>query len=71
MNKVSPKSLLHSKWTKVNITNKEKHFAIIQVDYDEEQRVEQCIIQAVINNNEYTINWRDLRDPKQWKLGWQ
>ncbi|MCG7531370.1 TIGR02450 family Trp-rich protein [Psychrobium sp. MM17-31] len=71
MNKVSPKSLLHSKWTKVNITNKEKHFAIIQVDYDEEQRVEQCIIQAVINNNEYAINWRDLKDPKQWKLGWQ
>ncbi|MGB0835579.1 MAG: TIGR02450 family Trp-rich protein [Psychrobium sp.] len=71
MNKVSPKSLLHSKWTKVNITNKEKHFAIIQVDYDEEQRVEQCIIQAVINNNEYAINWRDLKDPKQWKLGWK
>ncbi len=71
MNKISPKSLLHSKWTKVSITNKEKHFAVTKVNYDEEQRIEECIIQAVINNNEYSINWRDLKDPQQWKLGWQ
>ena len=71
MNKISPKTLLHSKWTKVSITNKEKHFAVIKVSYDEEQRIEECIIQAVINNNEYNINWRDLKDPQQWKLGWQ
>ena len=71
MNKISPKSLLHSKWTKINVTNKEKHFAIIKVSYDEEQRIEECIIQAVINNNEYSINWRDLKNPQQWKLGWQ
>lgn len=71
MNKISPKSLLHSKWTKINVINKEKHFAIIKVSYDEEQRIEECIIQAVINNNEYSINWRDLKNPQQWKLGWQ
>lgn len=71
MNKVSPKSLLHSKWTKMSITNKEKHFAITKVTYDEEQRVVDCITQAVINQHEYAINWRDLKDPKQWKLGWQ
>ncbi|OIQ46764.1 MAG: hypothetical protein BM565_10110 [Gammaproteobacteria bacterium MedPE] len=71
MNKISPKTLLHSKWTKVSITNKEKHFAVTKVNYDEEQRIEECIIQAVINNNEYSINWRDLKDPQQWKLGWQ
>ncbi|WP_435275868.1 TIGR02450 family Trp-rich protein [Psychrobium sp. nBUS_13] len=71
MNKISPKSLLHSKWTKVSIINKEKHFAVTKVSYDEEQRIEECIIQAVINNNEYNINWRDLKDPQQWKLGWQ
>ena len=71
MNKISPKSLLHSKWTKICVINKEKHFAIIKVSYDEEQRIEECIIQAVINNNEYSINWRDLKNPQQWKLGWQ
>lgn len=71
MNKISPKSLLHSKWTKINITSKEKHFIISKVSYDEEQRVEECIIEAVINHQEYTINWRELKDPKQWKIGWK
>lgn len=71
MNNVSPKSLLHSKWTKVTVSNKEKHFAIISVTYDEEQRVETCIIQAVLNRREYAIDWRDLKDSTQWKIGWQ
>ncbi|GAA0822956.1 TIGR02450 family Trp-rich protein [Colwellia sp. D2M02] len=71
MNKVSPKSLLNSKWTKVEVINKEKHFIITAVEFDEEQRVSECIIEAVINNNEYSINWRDLKNPQLWKIGWQ
>lgn len=71
MNKVSPKALLHSKWTKVNVENKEKHFVITTLTFDEEQRVSHCVIEAVINHNEYDINWRDLKDSSQWKLGWQ
>lgn len=71
MNKVSPKALLHSKWTKLKIENKEKHFVINKVTFDEEQRIVECIIEAVINNNEYAINWRDLKNSKQWKIGWQ
>ena len=71
MNKVSPKSLLHSKWTKVEVHKKEKHFVITQVKYDEQQRVSHCLIEAVLNHNEYAINWRDLKNSAQWKLGWQ
>ncbi|TRX56381.1 TIGR02450 family Trp-rich protein [Thalassomonas sp. M1454] len=71
MNLVSPKKLLHSKWTKVDVLNKEKHFSIIDVEYNDEQKVLKCIIRAEINNNEYDINWRILKDPKQWKIGWQ
>ncbi len=71
MNKVSPKALLHSKWTKIDITNKEKHFIITTVKFDDDQRVSQCLIEAVINNNEYSINWRDLKNPQLWKIGWQ
>jgi len=70
-NKVSPKALLHSKWTSVQVCNREKHFIIVDVEYDEDQRVEQCIIEAVINNNSYHINWRDLKNPAIWKQGWQ
>ncbi|MDA8621411.1 TIGR02450 family Trp-rich protein [Psychrosphaera sp.] len=71
MNKISPKSLLHSKWTKVNIENKEKHFVITEVEFDEDQRVTKCIIEAAMTNNEYELNWRELKEPKQWKVGWQ
>ncbi|PKF61683.1 TIGR02450 family Trp-rich protein [Psychromonas sp. psych-6C06] len=70
MNRVSPKALLHSKWTKTTVTNKEKHFVITSVTFDEQQVVIECLIEAVINNNEYAINWRDLKDSQQWRLGW-
>ena len=71
MNKVSPKSLLQSKWTKVEIDNKEKHFVITKITVDEHQSITECIIEAVISHNEYVINWRDLKNSKAWKIGWQ
>lgn len=71
MNQVSPKTLLNSKWTKTAVSNREKHFAIIEVERDENNKVLSCIIQAVINNNEYDIDWRELKDSKKWRQGWQ
>jgi tryptophan-rich hypothetical protein len=71
MNRVSPKALLHSKWTKIMIKNKEKHFIITKVTFDEDQAVIECIIEAVISKNDYKINWRDLKDSTLWKIGWQ
>lgn len=71
MNKVMPKKLLNSKWTKMVVKNKEKHFIITEVEFDETQKVEHCLIQAVINHNDYAIDWRDLKDPQQWKAGWK
>jgi len=71
MNKISPKALLHSKWTKIYVNNKEKHFLITKVKVDEDQRIIECIIEAVISHNEYAINWRDLKNSLHWKIGWQ
>jgi tryptophan-rich hypothetical protein len=71
MNKVTPKALLNSKWTKTNVVNKEKHFIITQVDFDEEQKVTNCIIEAVMTHNEYAIDWRDLKISEQWRIGWK
>jgi len=71
VNKINPKALLGSKFTKVNITQKEKHFDVIKVTFDEDQRVELCVIQAVFTQNEYTIDWRELKDSLQWKVGWR
>lgn len=71
MNKVSPKALMRSKWSKVNVENKEKHFIITHVKFDEQQNVVKCVIEAVINKREYALDWRELKDSNQWKMGWQ
>lgn len=71
INKVSPKALLKSKWTKVDVTKKEKHFLIKVVKYDEHQKVVKCVIEAVMTKNEYTIDWRELKNSNTWLIGWQ
>ena len=70
MNKVNPKSLFYSKWTKLDVINKEKHFVITTVNFDDDKNVTECVIEAVINNKEYEINWRDLKNSELWRLGW-
>ncbi|MCZ4338559.1 TIGR02450 family Trp-rich protein [Shewanella colwelliana] len=71
MNKVNPKKLLHSKWTKVMPTNREKHFMLVEVEVDEDQNVLNCTIEAVMTGNQYPIEWRSLKDSEVWRMGWQ
>lgn len=71
MNKINPKTLLNSKWTSVNIVNKEKHFTVTKVAFNEKQQVADCVIEAVMTKNEYAINWRDLKSEKLWTIGWK
>jgi tryptophan-rich hypothetical protein len=71
MNQINPKALINSKWTKVDVVNKEKHFVITKVDFDEEQKVTGCVIEAVMTHNEYAIDWRDLKMSESWKIGWK
>ena len=69
--KLSPKKLLHSKWTAVNPVKKQKHFMIVDVEFDENNIVIHCEIQAIMSKQNTSINWRDLKDDKQWLQGWQ
>lgn len=71
MNKINPKKLLNSKWTAVTAVNKEKHFIIIDVEYDENANVVLCVIEAVMNKRQRSIEWRDLNDASQWLTGWK
>jgi tryptophan-rich hypothetical protein len=71
MNQVNPKALINSKWTKVDVVNKEKHFVITKVDFDEEKKVTDCVIEAVMTHNEYAIDWRDLKISESWVIGWK
>ena len=70
MARVSPKKLLLSKWTRVHPLNREKHFLINDVEYDEDGNVILCIIEAIINKREYAIDWRELNDDAVWQAGW-
>jgi tryptophan-rich hypothetical protein len=62
---------MNSKWTAVSPINKEKHFTIIEVEYDEDGMVIACLIEAIMSKRSAHINWRDLKNPKQWILGWK
>lgn len=71
MNRIHPKKLMHSKWTAVKPKNKEKHFMITAVEFDEEGLVVECVIEAVMSKNEYNIEWRELNNTECWAQGWK
>lgn len=70
MNTLNPKKLLNSKWTAVKPINKEKHFVVTEVEYDEDGRVIHCLIEAVLTRRASTIDWRSLKDGDRWLNGW-
>jgi tryptophan-rich hypothetical protein len=70
-NPINPKKLLNSKWTAMQPVNKQKHFMITAVEFDEEQNVVSCTIQALMDKHESAIDWRDLKDKKKWVQGWK
>ncbi|EGG93033.1 hypothetical protein IMCC1989_1803 [gamma proteobacterium IMCC1989] len=71
MNKINPKKLHHSKWTAVTPVNKEKHFLVTGVDFDEEGEVIACEIEAVISRRAISIQWQELTDDTYWLFGWK
>ena len=71
MNQINPKKLLNSKWTKVEPTNKEKHFLISELKYDENELISDCLIEAIISKNNESIDWNELKDSNQWQQGWK
>lgn len=71
MNQVSPKKLLHSKWTAVLPQNREKHFMVTEVEFDDDARITLCVIQAVLTNRETVIDWKALKQSENWLPGWK
>ena len=69
--RINPKKLLHSKWTAVSPKNKEKHFLVTEVDFDEEGLIERCLIEAVMTKRSEEIDWQSLKDATQWRMGWK
>jgi tryptophan-rich hypothetical protein len=69
---LSPKKLLHTKWTAADPRNREKHFLVTKVI---EPRVpgapiEFVEVEAVYTKRASVIRWRELQDPSVWRQGW-
>ncbi len=71
MNNIHTKKLLNSKWTAVTPHNREKHFLITSMEYDDDSNVIACEIEAVMIKRTQQIDWRDLKDSSLWLSGWQ
>lgn len=71
MNRINPAKLQGSKWTAVTPANKEKHFLVTQVTFDQKGIVTDCELEAVISGRTYRIDWQSLRDNNNWIVGWK
>ncbi|WP_185233792.1 TIGR02450 family Trp-rich protein [Teredinibacter franksiae] len=71
MNKIHSKKLLGSKWTATIPSNKEKHFIVSEVEFDDEGLVVSCSIEAVMSKQSMLINWHELKNDGNWIHGWK
>jgi tryptophan-rich hypothetical protein len=71
VNTINPRKLLNSKWTAVSPTNKEKHFLVTEVEFNEEGQLVRCLIEAVMSNRTAPIQWHELEDTNKWLHGWK
>ena len=71
MNNINPKKLLNSKWTATQPSNKEKHFLITELKFNDEGEVIHCLLEAIMSKRSQTIDWKVLKNQLQWLQGWQ
>nr|WP_152809103.1 TIGR02450 family Trp-rich protein [Ostreibacterium oceani] len=71
INQINPNKLLNSKWTAVTPINKEKHFLVSDIEFNEAGAVVSCCIEAVISKRVMPINWQDLQNESLWIYGWK
>ena len=71
MNKINPRKLLGSKWTAVKPDNKEKHFMVSEIEFDEQDLVISFTIEAVLSKRSIVIDWNELKDDGDWIHGWK
>lgn len=71
MNRINPAKLRNSKWTAVKPLNREKHFLVSEIEFDEDGSVVLCKLEAVLSNKEYIIDWVELKDQDKWFQGWK
>ncbi len=68
---INPEKLLRSKWTAVEPRNRQRHFIVTALIRDENEKIVECELEAVINKEVFTIDWRILKNPQHWIMGWK
>lgn len=71
MNRINPAKLRLSKWTAIKPKNKEKHFLVSDIEFEEDGSVLSCTLEAVISKKEYLIDWKELMSDDKWIQGWK
>ncbi|MBE1274373.1 TIGR02450 family Trp-rich protein [Enterovibrio baiacu] len=71
MNRINPTKLRNSKWTAVTPKNREKHFLVSDIEFDEEGVVVSCYLEAILSKNQYPIDWTELKNKEKWMQGWK
>lgn len=72
INLLNPKKLLLTKWTAVQVLEKQKHFLVSKVlqPDDPQAAIVDIEIESVFSKQTRIIAWRDLQDSARWKQGW-
>jgi tryptophan-rich hypothetical protein len=50
---------------------REKHFIVSELEYDQDDFVIRCVIEAVLTKRQQEIDWKDLKNSQNWMHGWQ
>ncbi|WP_430446628.1 MAG: TIGR02450 family Trp-rich protein [Pseudomonas piscis] len=70
MNRLDPRKLLLSKWTAAHPQHREKHFLVTELFCNEEGRVLEVQLQAVLSCRNQRLDWQALKDDRHWRMGW-
>ena len=68
---INPEKLLRSKWTAVHPRNRQRHFIVTGLIRDENEKIVECELEAVINHEVFTIDWQRLKKSDDWLIGWK
>ena len=71
MNRINPDKLLMSKWAATQPRQRERHFLVTRLIRTEDETIVGYELEAVINNNTYEVDWRELQDSALWVMGWK
>ena len=71
MNRINPAKLHNSKWTAIRPLNREKHFLITEIEFEEDGSVLSCTLESVLSKKEYLIDWAELKNDAKWLHGWK